>query len=148
MNFLTKNLFYLSMLITQLVSPIFAEEMISYQVEIYQLPKGDVADIEIDELIKRSELIHQPSLIVKPNEEAKIEIGIQDIRTLEISIKSDVESTGYSLSVSQKQKYESELSVMSSTTPYIYMGQEISLRISNDGWRYLVNVKGEIIEQP
>jgi hypothetical protein len=149
MNFLPKKLFYILTLAIFSISPLFAQEMISYQVKIYQLPEEDVSDLAMDELIKRSELIHQPSLLVKPNEEAKIEIGIQEIRILEITLKSDPESIFFSVFLSQKQKYqdEDEFSVMSSSTPNIKMGDEMHWRVSNAGWRYFIIIRGKVFEQ-
>lgn len=147
MKFVNDTLLPIFILVIFSISPAFAEDMISYHVKIYQLPQGDVAEIEIDELIKRSELIHQPSLLVKPNEEAKIEIGIQDIRTLEISLKSDLESKGYSVSINQKQTHIDEVQVMSSSIPNIAMGKEMHWRVSNSSWRYFIIIKGEKVQQ-
>lgn len=147
MKFVNDTLLPIFILVIFSISPAFAEDMISYHVKIYQLPQGDVAEIEIDDLIKRSELIHQPSLLVKPNEEAKIEIGIQDIRTLEISLKSDLESKGYSVSINQKQTHIDEVQVMSSSIPNIAMGKEMHWRVSNSSWRYFIIIKGEKVQQ-
>ena len=143
MKFLTKIQLGILTLVIFSISPTFAQEMISFHVKIYQLPKGDVAEVALEELIKRSELIHQPSLLVKPNEEAKIEIGIQDIRTLEIALRSDPESTYYSVSISQKQTDDGEVKVMSSSMPNIDLGKELHWRVSNANWRYFIMIKGE-----
>ena len=148
MNFIIKNLLFLMLLAIFSITPLFAQEMISYQVTIYQLPKDEVTELALEELIERSELIHQPSLHVKPNEMAKIEVGIQDIRMLEITLKSDSEARHYSTSLSQKQKEEDEINVMSSTTPNIIMGKEMHWRVSNAGWDYLIIIKGQVVKQP
>jgi hypothetical protein len=147
MKFLTKIQLGILTVVIFSISPVFAQEMISYQVKIYQLPKGDVAEVAMDELIKRSELIHQPSLLVKPNEEAKIEIGIQDIRTLEIALRSDPESTYYSVSISQIQTDDGEVKIMSSSMPNINLGKELHWRVSNASWRYFIIIKGEVSHQ-
>ncbi|WP_339723081.1 hypothetical protein [uncultured Paraglaciecola sp.] len=148
MEFLTKTFLPILSLTIFSISPVLAQEMISYQVKIYQLPKGDIASVEMVELIKRSDLIHQPTLLVKPNEEAKIEIGVQDIRTLEIALKSDLESTFYAVSISQKQTNVDEVQVMSSSIPNISMGAEMHWRVSNTDWRYFIMIKGEVVEHP
>ena len=147
MNSLAKNTFILFTLVLFSVFPIFAKEMINYDIKIYQLPEDKLDELEIEELIAASELIHHPSLLVKPNEEAKVEIGIEGVSTMEMILKSNIQAATYSTTITQKQNNNGEPNIMSSTPPDIEIGGQLSFRMSNTGGNYLIQITSNIIEK-
>lgn len=125
------------MLSILVVGNLFAEEFVQYQIKVYKLPDIDVSDVLITELIEKSELTHEPSLLVELGEDAFVEIGNESSNMLKISLVGSRDPNVYTINLRQKELKGKDWHEVSYFIPEVGIGEEMYSVVNTGDWKRL-----------